>query len=102
MIKTLETPAYIKKEVNGELITLPHLWDMTMGKWLSRELYSRVSTNNPVLEYRIAASLAATDEFEANEQELQYICEIVTAMETDSMGVKIDNLFKSQVLACLR
>lgn len=90
----LNTPAKTSFATN-------HLWDMPMGQWLSRELMSRVSVDNPQLEYRIASELAQNNSFEATDQEIQYIRTIIIGLEKDSMGVSIDNLFKSQVLACL-
>lgn len=73
---------------------LPYLYDYTMAVWLAEYLESRITTDQPVLEARVATELRANGSFAATAEELEYIRNTV-------IKAPVDNLFKGQVLALL-
>lgn len=107
MAYNLNKPATIKEmqlidNVPTE-VTLTHIYDFTMAEWLAGELEARLNSENPELEYSIAVQLRTNGEFSCSDEDLEVIRKIVLAYSKDnpdSRGTKIDNRFKSQVLAC--
>ena len=69
----------------------PYGIDYTIAQYIAEALEARVSTDNPMLEFRIAQELRNDGTVELNQQELDYLLPIIVALP-------IDNLFKGQIL----
>lgn len=81
-----------EKDANGN--PLPYFEDRPMALWLAEHLEGRITTDNPILEARIASELRTNGTFTATSEELTIIRNIVILAQ-------VDNLFKGQILSKL-
>ena len=77
---------YIEKD------SKPYLTTDKATTYISDILYSRVSTDKPLLEARIADELSTTFEVELNSDEREYFFNIL-------LSLPVDNYFKSRLVA---
>lgn len=91
MILRLNFTPTIKRMVNNVEVDMPHVIDYCLAQFLAEQIELRVSTENPLLEYRIAQSLRSTGAVNLTEEEVAYLTTII-------VNLQIDNLLKGQIL----
>lgn len=99
MVYDLNKKPTVKRMVDGENGTkeeadMPHIIDYSLAQFVAEKLEERMTTDNPLLEYRIAQSLRKTGTVELIEPEVAYLSNII-------IHLPIDNLLKGQILEVL-
>jgi hypothetical protein len=83
-----------KRIIDDVEVEVPYIIDYPLSIYIAEQIEQRVSTNNPLLEYRIAQSLRNTGSVELNQEETAYLSDII-------IQLAIDNLLKGQILEVL-
>lgn len=94
MILNLNFIPTIKRMVNNVEVDMPHVIDYSLAQYVAEQIELRVSTENPLLEYRIAQSLRAIGQVTLTQEEAEYLTTII-------VNLPIDNLLKGQILDVL-